>query len=114
MISDVDAAWAAGFYEGEGCASINRPRGVPHLRITITQVNREPLERLLALFGGCITRKSKEQECWLWQASGRRAELFAETIWRWLSDRRRAQIEKARATVAQYEGPRRAARCGGW
>src|SRR5215472_5877824 len=49
-----ELAWAAGFFEGEGSFTLNRsrlqPRPQPHL--TISQVERAPLERFMAAIGG--------------------------------------------------------------
>ena len=53
-------AWAAGFFEGEGCISSceSRPRAACKLRINVAQVDAEPLNRLKELFGGYVCRQS--------------------------------------------------------
>ena len=61
-------AWAAGFFDGEGCISIGKPinkrlrkdgTGYRHtwyqLQAIVAQRNRRPLEVLVGLFGGNIT-----------------------------------------------------------
>ena len=86
-----DIAWAAGFIEGEG-----------HFRsrsqVTAVQVDVEPLNRLVALFGGSIvphTRAGNKhgwQASWTWRASGARARGIALTLYPLLSARRQTQI----------------------
>lgn len=86
-----DIAWAAGFMEGEGHF---RPRS----QVTAVQVNREPLERLLALFGGSILVHSRPDnpKGWSassqWACSGARARGFAMTVFPFLSKKRQEQI----------------------
>jgi hypothetical protein len=83
-----DIAWAAGFIEGEGCFS----RG----SVTASQVNREPLERLLALFGGSINenKTGRSKPIHTWNTSGARARGIAETLWTFLSARRKEQARR--------------------
>lgn len=86
-----ELAWAAGFLEGEGHF---RPRS----QITAVQVDMEPLNRLLALFGGSIRQHTKEgnEEGWrashCWCASGARARGVALTLFPLMSVRRQNQI----------------------
>ena len=95
-----DIAWAAGFYEGEGsCAFVNGST-----RITIGQVNREPLDRVAALFGGHIfalkghptgiTKQYIGRPSWRWIAYGARARGILMTLYQMLSAKRREQLRK--------------------
>lgn len=84
-----DLERAAGFMEGEGSFSGND-------RVAAFQVNREPLDRLVALFGGKITeviRTSPSSSGWQWYTSGARARGVAMTLYLLLSEKRRAQIK---------------------
>lgn len=54
ICTDVDYAWAAGFFEGEGCISITKDYT---LHVRVSQVDREPLDRLKTLFHGNIRNK---------------------------------------------------------
>lgn len=60
------------------------------------QVNREPLERLLSLFGGNIYTKKRvrprEQQLYTWAVTGSRARGLMMTMYVLLSQRRRAQV----------------------
>lgn len=92
-----DIAWAAGFYEGEGTCSY----ATNSEHVVVNQVEREPLERLLALFGGSIYvipvyKNSKAS--WRWAAHGPRARGFLLTLYSLLSAKRQAQV---RAVLAQ-------------
>lgn len=100
-----DLAWAAGFLEGEGSFSrTGRADGTGPSgeRVTASQNNREPLDRLAALFGGqprfVPNRKnplSKQPGIWRWEITGPRARGVAMTIYSLLSLQRRAQIRAA-------------------
>lgn len=52
-ISEIDLAWAAGFYEGEGWVSfLNTPSMKnPQLRLMVTQKDTVPLYKLKEIFG---------------------------------------------------------------
>ena len=88
-----DLEWSAGFIEGEGSFDIDRGRG----RVCAVQVNREPLEKLLALFGGHIyTRRPTEgwgkQPVCSWIVTGPRARGVMMTLYSLMSERRQRQI----------------------
>lgn len=57
MISDVDLAYAAGFFDGEGCITIAK-NGAVDVRITNTGIN--VLQRLQSTFGGNIGNRSQK------------------------------------------------------
>lgn len=95
MIAIRDLAWAAGFLEGEG--SFNSQRSP---RVSAAQVQREPLERLQALFGGRIafrrtTAGFKKGTIWVWALSVGPSVEVMMTLWTFMSPRRRGQIEAA-------------------
>lgn len=46
-----ELAWAAGFFDGEGCTSLSRNRQYKLLAMNIGQVDRQPLERFVAAVG---------------------------------------------------------------
>lgn len=65
--SDSELAWAAGYFEGEGYVGVKvnppRLRSVsPEFRlyVVITNTDREPLEKLVELFGGSTYVHSKD------------------------------------------------------
>ena len=52
MSAMTEWAWAAGFFDGEGCISYKRKGGL--WRLVVQQNVREPLEVLERLFGGTL------------------------------------------------------------
>jgi hypothetical protein len=83
--------WAAGFLEGEASFSGGR--------IHVSQVNPEPLKRLLDIFGGNINEPRQRavgcRPIGEWRVSGARARGVLLTIFELMSQRRKAQIRKA-------------------
>lgn len=91
----LDIAWAAGFIEGEGTLdSRARPVGTLGTRLSVGQVNREPLQRLQEIFGGSIREQAqgRYRPIHIWSVSGARARGAVLTIWRFLSEKRRQQF----------------------
>lgn len=95
-----DIAWAAGFLEGEG--SFCGRAGCE--RISAVQVNQEPIQRLVALFGGRVRQYKRNhpnwKPVWNWYASGTRARGIMMTLYPLMSHKRRATIAGALALNA--------------
>lgn len=101
MISDRDLGWAAGFLEGEGSFMFRRyvwTDGYARCGADVVapQVQREPLDRLRALFGGRISlERPRRPECqpqWRWTLTGPKAIGLMFTLYAIMSPRRRTQI----------------------
>src|SRR5579864_6663565 len=89
--------WAAGFLEGEGTFLRQGNNGEA---VRATQVQREPLRRLLRILGGSIDRGGKPQEqahnqSYVWYACGARARGIMMTLYTLMSPKRKRQIRKA-------------------
>jgi hypothetical protein len=86
--------WAAGFLEGEGSFGGSSTSEM----VSATQVQREPLERLQAMFGGTIKKKNRrkpsEQPAYVWSVSGARARGIMLTLFVLMSPKRQGQIRK--------------------
>lgn len=84
--TDLDIAWAAGFLEGEGSFWGTQVRA--------NQVQKQPLERLQALFGGSLNQRNNgtAKPIWQWAVCGEKARSVISAIYPWLSPRRKAQI----------------------
>lgn len=75
-----DVAWAAGFFDGEGCVSMaksaRKGQPLPYYRVELIVSNtvKSPLDRLSELFGGrvVVARKAKgnRQTVYQWKTSG--------------------------------------------
>lgn len=98
--------WAAGFIEGEGTFYFDR-RAVT---LRVPQVQREPLERLQALFGGDIGYRGVDrvqmgrQPIFIYRCSGARAVGVAMTLYSMMSPGRKFQIRRALAQWRVYPG----------
>lgn len=77
-------AWAAGFFDGEGCVGIaRRVRGnfIEHLvGVQIGQNTRAALDAICARFGGSICKSRTPSGCYRWRAHGGTAERFLRAI----------------------------------
>ena len=100
-ITNTDIGWVAGFLEGEG--SFGYHGRTP--RITVGQVQRQPLERLSSLCGGHMYLWTKRlsssswrsQPIWLWALGGQHAAAVMMSIWILMSPNRRAKIQEVLA-----------------
>lgn len=95
MIDKFDIAWAAGFLEGEGAFGC---RG-HSVTVQVSQVQKEPLERLQAMFGGTLTRYTRinpRHSPWYFlQYTGPTARGLMMTLYVLMSPKRKGQIRKA-------------------
>lgn len=93
-----DLAWAAGFLEGEGSFGAKRVDARTE-GVSASQVQREPLERLAALFGGTITAQPPggptRQPWFRWAITGTRARGVMMTLFTFMSPKRRCQMKLA-------------------
>lgn len=90
--SDLDIAWMAGIYEGEGCISSQDGRTI----MVVSQKDPELLFRCRELFGGSITevRKGTKFNCHAWKLYGDIARNLFIAIYPYMTSRRKMQIEK--------------------
>ncbi len=116
-------AWAAGFLDGEGSVRIRRTwskstaRKVYSVSLSAVQVEREPLERLVQLFGGTINpkqqiraRRTNSMPYWSWMVTGFRAvDALSGMLPDLTTKRERAvlAIEFQRLTGPKRSGARR-------
>lgn len=118
--SDTDRAWAAGFFDGEGCFRANRgplTRAGVHRyypRATLSQKWPALVHRFRDIVGvGTINyspARPTSSQAYIWQCS-HQAELarVVELLWPWLGEQKRgdwhrAQITSSEARVAADEG----------
>lgn len=105
-------AWAAGFWDGEGCCGIsNGKSGAVSLYLTISQVPREPLDRFARAVGcgrvsGPFQRsKPHHQPQYLWRiGSFEYCQAVLAMLWPFLSGPKREQAAAALERVAAYQG----------
>ena len=92
-------AWAAGLYEGEGCAyteRVGKGRRLQHrVCVQVKMTDRDVLEQLMQHWGGAIQSLPivpNRKPIWRWRIKGGRARHFLVQIRPLLGQRRRAQI----------------------
>lgn len=104
-----EVAWAAGFFDGEGCTSLHRAkvggRIYDHVRVTVGQVNRETLERFRQAIGGRGringpyergANNVGHKPIWRYQAHGDTALTVLKVLWPYLS---KPKQEQANAVI---------------
>lgn len=105
-MSDLELAWAAGFFDGEGCTCVarvypsERSRGRPSvLRLTIGQKEVTTLQRFQAAIGGLgsITGpySFKNGTPYRFTASSRDTEIILPRLWPYLSEPKKQQALRA-------------------
>lgn len=95
----LELAWAAGFFDGEGCTCNGKtPGGRLQFRISVGQTDIRPLERFLAAVGagtingpyyaGVKNRKPR----WDWIARGQDGMAVCEKLFPYLSEPKQEQM----------------------
>ena len=94
----LELAWAAGFYDGEGSAYLDKRSNCP--RVGIGHVDPRPLHRFLQAVDvgsvtGPYTHNSKKNDRWSdyysFQAYGKKAHAVMDALWPYLSEPKREQ-----------------------
>lgn len=110
---ETELAWAAGFFDGEGCSCVQKRAGGKRAGISlqISQNNTENLERFLAavgqggIRGPHISKTSNSKPSWRWgcySKSGTHAVM--KQLWPYLGIHKKKQYLLARETVKQWAG----------
>lgn len=101
-----ELAWAAGFYDGEGCLTTLRYRGrqngYTQPQMMLAQVELQPLQRFLAaveagrIKGPYGPHKGQKQPQWRWTVCSRGdVKHVLEVLWPYLSDPKKEQALRA-------------------
>lgn len=95
--TEIEIAWAAGVYEGEGHC---RNGSHSHFGIAVSLGQKDPelLYRLRDMFGGSVRFAQcktipVENQCYTWDVCGDRARLFLARIYSFLTARRKGQVD---------------------
>jgi len=73
----MDASYAAGLFDGEGCVYADKT--LRYIRGQIGMYTKEPLVILREDWGGSLHRR-KADGCWLWVVTGAKLKSFLEAI----------------------------------
>lgn len=125
-VSDTELAWAAGFFDGEGCFTMQtqqRKTKVPYIRAiaAIGQVDPEVLLRFQAAVAvgrvsGPWQRKGpRAKPVWTYRADGREVPVVYNALLPWLSTVKRDAGARVIALASPPVGKGwRRGRIGGW
>lgn len=91
MEKTTEVAWAAGFFDGEGCITLRpNPRRdgelqsdrewSRHLHLKVTQKDKPPLLTFQRLFSGSISRETKGSRCYNWSLTSIRGAAALEQM----------------------------------
>ena len=102
QMEEYERYWVAGFLEGEGCFTVNRVKEKIYLRIQVTSVDKDVLERLCACVGsGHVSgphkiRKDTHNATYAWRMNMQREVLvLLRSIYSLMGERRKKQIRVA-------------------
>ena len=136
-INTHELAWAAGFFDGEGCTSFRPAQTRKRSRavcVSIAQISVQPLERFRAAVGGLGavasdgTTSSGKAKYVFRVASFEAVQAIIAMLWKWLSGPKRAQAiealrrfhavsvrpmarEAKHGTVSRYSSTKHQCRC---
>ena len=105
-MSDIEIAWAAGLFEGEGTiTSAKRPNGKRHLRLALGSTDEDVVRRFHAAVGvgsvggpyGPYVEGRKPH--WQWHSACRKANQALDLLLPHLGERRVARAEEVRSLV---------------
>lgn len=96
MKAELELAWCAGFYDGEGCTFVDAGNVIG---VMISQVDRRTLDRFRAatgigtVYGPYEKKNPNEQPYYVFRARRHKAEQVISKLWPMLSEPKREQIE---------------------
>jgi len=96
MISKLDLLWTAGFLEGDGSFQVH-PHNDNSPFITAGQRHKWPLNKLIDLYGGSITKTKtpKGKRFFQWVLWSHNAVDLMEHLYKYMSPKSKARIRKA-------------------
>lgn len=102
-VQSTELAWAAGFFDGEGNTRLepSEDRLRSYLRISIGQIDKEPLERFRRAVGGVgriygpYKKDERWKPIWTYSAKGQDAHAALRAFLHFCSTPKRVQAEKA-------------------
>jgi hypothetical protein len=109
-VSDVEVAWAAGFFDGEGCVGVNRVGGSLSLQMSVGQKNPNTLMTFQERIGGVGTVRDRQSTtgCYYWWLTNRPAGEVLTLLLPYLVEKRDQAvlaIEYAATISDKYKGP---------
>lgn len=95
QMAELETAWFAGFFEGEGCIRWGRRTVVKSFALTLTNTNKSIMEKIIIITGtGRITERlpknPRHSMTWTWQCYGDNARSLLKQVLPWLIIKREA------------------------
>jgi hypothetical protein len=98
-VPEIEIAWAAGLFDGEGCSHVHRLRsGKQRPRCHVTQKTPEVLYRFLDAVG--FGRVRRDGDRWRWWAEDGQARAAMLILLPYLSSPKRTQWENVLSQLA--------------
>lgn len=103
--SDVELAWVAGFFDGEGYTGARKTKyGTYQLQLQIQQKGREPLDRVCEILGGKVYTLKSRPGIFKWSLHKKQAVKNAlGLLWPYLTKVKKEQANKALRKDLGYE-----------
>lgn len=109
-----EIAWAAGFIDGEGCFSLayrNVKGRNPHFRLSVTQSDRRPLDKLAAIAGhGNVhgpykyaSRSLSKKSTYTWTLTGPWALSFYKSLKPYLCEPKKEQVARVLLEIQEIK-----------
>lgn len=98
MVSDVDRAWAAGFFDGEGSTSVlsTKRDKYSYLRMSVSQKTPQLLEKFQSIVGRGKIYKSHTRTIYNWNCYVREdCEAVLALLWPYLGQVKKDQADAA-------------------
>lgn len=101
---EIELAWAAGLFEGEGSIGVDRSAGrYLYPRIQLSMCDEDTVRRFASVVGGKVWGPYRHHladergwsSFWSWAKKGRPAALIIDQLWPWLSERRKQKWQEA-------------------
>lgn len=104
QINREELAWAAGFFDGEGCFGIDKRFSAPYVRVS--QKDRRALDRFVEVTGlgrvyfrnGNGKYRGDTHIHWIAISGFEQTQALGAMLWQWLSPVKRDQFKKMLAT----------------
>ena len=105
----IELAWAAGFFDGEGCTSVHQPRKAIHrwstLKVSLKQNDRRALDRFHAAVRGLGSVNGPYEYVgrnpfYVYEVYGDDADTVLMYLWPYLGDAKKEQADRVMDQLA--------------
>jgi hypothetical protein len=109
---EIEIAWAAGFYDGEGCSTLSKKGKNSHVRCAISQKDRRVLDRFRNTVGFGKIYPSKGTCPWRWQTTSELdSRRVLELLWPYLGELKKEQANEVLTQSTWHDGVKKQLKC---